>query len=113
MGWAFCGTNRHGQEIGYGVEATCDEPGCDAKIDRGLSYACGDMHDCGETCGQYYCEAHLSTGRLPGDERNVQMCRRCAALYDDEDGWIDWNGAFIYEHFDAWIDSLGRQMRGD
>ena len=58
MGWAICGTNRHGQEIGYGVEAECDEPGCTTTIDRGLGYLCGEMHDDEQTCAKYYWSDH-------------------------------------------------------
>jgi hypothetical protein len=62
MSWAF-GTNEYGREIGYGVQATCDFPGCDEKIDRGLGYACGGMHDSGPTrCGGYFCGRHLYRG---------------------------------------------------
>lgn len=60
MGWAFCGTNDEGREIGYGVAATCDFPGCAAEIDRGLGYLCGEMHDPTEWgCGKYFCDKHL------------------------------------------------------
>lgn len=68
MGWAFCGTNRNGVEIGYGVEAVCDEPGCTTVIDRGLGYLCGDMHDDERTCAKYYC-SHHRVGH--------QRCERC------------------------------------
>ncbi len=63
MGWANCGTDSKGRPIGYGFEATCDHPGCDAKIDRGLAYACDGMHgDCaGQACEGYFCYAHLRT----------------------------------------------------
>jgi hypothetical protein len=44
MGWANCGEDSRGRPIGYAWEATCDRPGCNAKIDRGLAYACGGMH---------------------------------------------------------------------
>jgi hypothetical protein len=65
MGWAY-GIAHDGREIGYGVEATCDQPGCDAKIDRGIGYLCGG-HDAlgvvidgadGPSCGKYYCPEH-------------------------------------------------------
>lgn len=70
MGWADCGTDSEGRPIGYAFEATCDHPECDAKIDRGLSYACGGMHgevsvsngqggDFVPTCEKYFCEKHL------------------------------------------------------
>lgn len=59
MGWAS-GTNAEGREVGYSVEATCDDPLCDEAIDRGLAYCCGDMHDGGQRgCGRYFCHTHL------------------------------------------------------
>ncbi|MBP2232550.1 hypothetical protein J2847_005879 [Azospirillum agricola] len=66
MGWGY-GTNSEGREVGYTVEATCDFPGCEAKIDRGLGYACGGMHDRsddpgdGPRCGGYFCAEHRYT----------------------------------------------------
>lgn len=53
-----------GREAGYGIEATCDQPGCDAEIDRGMGYLCGNMPDGHRSemepgCGKYFCEAHL------------------------------------------------------
>lgn len=64
MGWAHCGTDDDGREIGYGVEAECDFPGCPEKIDRGLGYVCGPMHGSGNEwgCGRYYCGKHLDQG---------------------------------------------------
>jgi hypothetical protein len=71
MGWQFC-ENSEGRPCGYGVGATCDEPDCDAKIDRGLSYVCGNMHDGGEYgCGDYFCPAHLYMTEVG------QLCARC------------------------------------
>ena len=57
---------------GYGVPAICDPPDCDAAIDRGLSYRCGEESDRG--CGLSFCLAHLWIG--VGD-RDPQMCERC------------------------------------
>ena len=75
MGWAY-GTNAEGREIGYGVEATCDEKGCKAAIDRGLAYVCGGMHDGGEHgCGGYFCEDHLFSSARRG-----QRCGDCARV---------------------------------
>lgn len=71
MGWGF-GINHEGREVGYTVEATCDEESCLAKIDRGLAYACGDMHDGGEWgCGKYFCGNHLLLGGP------CQLCPSC------------------------------------
>lgn len=77
MGWAYCGTDSNGRDIGYGVEATCDHPGCNEIIDRGLAYACGGWH--GETeyaCEKYFCGEHLLGGRLPSGEF-VFLCKEC------------------------------------
>jgi len=59
MGWAYCGTDDYGREIGYGIGATCDQRGCDEVIDRGLGYVCGPMHGGDEGgCGRYFCGEH-------------------------------------------------------
>lgn len=61
MGWANCGTDSLGRNIGYAHAGTCDHPGCKKKIDRGLAYACGGMHGEDEvSCEKYFCEEHLS-----------------------------------------------------
>jgi len=74
MGWAFCGTNDHGQEMGYSVTATCDEPGCNVEIDRGLAHVCGRMHEDPDTCHKYYCAEHLFVADVaPGGG----LCKRC------------------------------------
>ena len=65
MGWAY-GIAYDGREIGYTVKATCDMPGCDAKIDRGVDHLCDGpgsglevvMGGVGRSCGKYYCGAH-------------------------------------------------------
>jgi hypothetical protein len=84
MGWAFCGSDDQGRPIGYGVPATCDEPGCTTEIDRGLSYVCGSMHGGGEYgCGRYFCGKHLHHARVRGDgpddpDRHYEsLCRAC------------------------------------
>jgi hypothetical protein len=90
MGWADCGTDSQGRPIGYAFEATCDQPGCDEAIDRGLSYVCGTMHGEDEfSCEKYYCEKHRSnfvsrgskaSESFPDDEREdvILICDECA-----------------------------------
>lgn len=59
MGWSY-GKSSEGREIGYAVEAVCDHPECNQKINRGLAYACGGMHEASDIyCERYFCEAHL------------------------------------------------------
>jgi hypothetical protein len=81
MGWAHCGTDSDGREIGYSIQATCDHrwgaQKCRRKIDRGLAYACGGMHGEDEvSCEGYFCARHLYYA--PGIRPRV--CRRCLAL---------------------------------
>lgn len=92
MGWANCGIDSTGRPIGYAVQATCDEPGCGARIDRGLSYSCGPMH--GEnaySCERYFCSEHLHWPDVPDrvlDELSDQghlgngWCKECCAAFE-------------------------------
>lgn len=69
MGYGYY-TLVDGREAGYNVTATCDEPGCNEEIDRGLYYLCGEnplSPDPG--CGGYFCGKHLY-----GDNK----CERCS-----------------------------------
>ena len=80
MGWGDCGTDSQGRPIGYLFEATCDHPGCNAEIDRGLDYACGGMH--GEdtySCEKYFCGKHLKCVEIPdGDDCDLErLCEEC------------------------------------
>lgn len=84
MGWGNCGLDSKGRKIGYMFSATCDHPGCKAKIDRGLGYACGGMHGTqGEYCEGYFCGDHMMHKHLPMEERAQQVCFACAAKLDE------------------------------
>lgn len=92
MGWSI-GTNCQDRDVGYGVPAICDYPGCNNEINRGLSYVCGDMHDGGDYgCGLYFCENHLTIS----DKWGVSICDRCEnneLPYEpkkDSLEWIQW-----------------------
>ena len=77
MGWSVGWDSNWKRDVGYGVPATCDHPGCGSSIDRGLSYVCGSQPYGGERgCGLYFCEKHLAyhTHRREG---TVQLCERC------------------------------------
>jgi hypothetical protein len=77
MGWAYYEVN--GKPCGYSVEATCEEPGCTNKINRGLAYLCGRTPGGGDDgCGGYFCPTHL----FCGDE--AMQCRRCLKVTDEE-----------------------------
>ena len=86
MGWADCGADSEGRPIGYGFAGKCDHDGCDADIDRGLSYACGGMHGAGEGyCEKYFCGEHLTlvdrtvVNALGYDLHQGQLCPDCLA----------------------------------
>lgn len=82
MGWADCGTDDRGRPIGYAHRATCDHPGCEAEIDRGLAYACGGHHLAGDWfCDGYFCPKHLFFGpAMPGVSGCV--CSACMKRSD-------------------------------
>ena len=88
MGWANCGNDSNGRPIGYAHEATCDHPGCDKKINRGLSYACGGMHGTGDGgCEGYFCWTHLLMVDDPHDELfSDQLCPACEAEWPHKFG---------------------------
>jgi hypothetical protein len=73
MGWSL-GTGKDGRDIGYGVPALCDQPRCNAKINRGLSFICGMINTDGEDrgCGLHFCPLHLRHSPKFG-----QLCSRC------------------------------------
>lgn len=94
MGWGDCGTDSEGRPIGYVFPATCDHPGCNEEIDRGLSYACGDMH--GTTfagCEGYFCEKHRqNTVIISADEVETAyetVCDSCARQLLASGEWVE------------------------
>jgi hypothetical protein len=92
MGWGDCGDDSEGRPIGYVFEAKCDHKGCEVKIDRGLSYACGGMHGTGHyvdfDCEKYFCSTHLYT--IETEEGEVHsICFSCKEFLKlDEDDKI-------------------------
>lgn len=73
MGWSVGFDSTWNRDIGYGVPATCDHPGCKAEIDRGLGYVCGGEPYGGDRgCGLYFCDLHLGHNR-----HGVQLCAKC------------------------------------
>ena len=60
MSWAVGYDDTWKRDIGYGVPAYCDHPGCAAEIHRGLAYVCCDQETYGgeRGCGLYFCGAH-------------------------------------------------------
>ncbi|MBF6333672.1 hypothetical protein [Nocardia transvalensis] len=95
MGWSVGFDPKWNRDIGYGVPAHCDHPGCTAEIDRGLSYVCGGEPYGGDKgCGLYFCDNHLWFSWRSAD--GTQLCERC--IHDREPftptpdipRWITW-----------------------
>ena len=92
MGWQIGFDSRWNRDIGYGVPATCDFPGCGTDIDRGLGYVCGGEPYGGEHgCGLFFCGEHLWIGG-----KGRQQCSHCfegSAPFEptpDTREWIEW-----------------------
>jgi hypothetical protein len=101
MGWSLGWDSNWKRDIGYGVPAHCDHPGCRRVIDRGLSYVCGGEPYGGQHgCGLFFCDKHLSYS----GKGCYLKCERCAnkqkPFYPkpDHKSWIhfkmhDWSWA--------------------
>ncbi len=95
MGWSIGFSEALQRDIGYGVPAFCDHPGCTAEIDRGLPYVCGSEPYGGEHgCGMHFCAEHR---QISGLKRHlVELCKRCyhgKARFDlkpDHPKWMRW-----------------------
>lgn len=87
MSWAR-GKDSRGRDIGYAIEATCDHPGCTAKIDRGLAYKCGGQIGSFGCCEGYFCEAHRKWHPKGGEDkgRGAWVCLECYKILDQEVG---------------------------
>lgn len=72
MGWSLGFDETWRRDIGYGVPAICDHPGCNEQIDRGLAYVCGFQEPYGgeDGCGLYFCHAHGGGSRCAHCEAN-------------------------------------------
>lgn len=80
MSWSIGYDVQWQRDIGYGVPAYCDSPGCYAEINRGLSYVCGSEPYGGERgCGLYFCEAHRAYHQFRGTDDGHEYCKRCIA----------------------------------
>lgn len=105
MGWSIGYDSNWKRDIGYGVPAICDHPGCNEEIDRGLAYVCGgDVMGGEHGCGLFFCGQH----RLYHEKRGEV----CAACYDrrlrpfkpkpDVKQWIEWK--LTDESWQQWRD---------
>lgn len=75
MGWSIGYDERWHRDIGYGVPAICDHPGCHIRINRGLGHVCGGEPFGGEDgCGLFFCEDHRHFSK-----DGTSLCERCCA----------------------------------
>jgi hypothetical protein len=77
MSWQIGYDEKWKRDIGYGVPALCDHPGCNKEIDRGLAYVCCGSEPYGgdDGCGLYFCEEH----NFYSDDTEHRRCERCNA----------------------------------
>lgn len=85
MGYSIGWDSTRNRDIGYGVPAVCEYPGCNEEIDRGMAYACGGGFP-EDGCGLYFCGKHL----------HQCQCERCMEGKEpfeqkpDTKEWIEW-----------------------
>lgn len=117
MGWEIGWDRVWRRDIGYGVPAVCDHPGCNEEIDRGLSHVCGNEEPYGgeEGCGLYFCTAH----------GGGSLCQHCASGSDEtfdpspdtmewvqhkltDESWQSWR-----DDNPEWVKEARRRIDGD
>lgn len=103
MGWGIGYDENWKRDIGYGVPATCDHPGCGNRINRGLAYVCADQQPHGgDGCGLYFCDEHLRF------YEQWMMCERCGEgkppfePAPDTPEWVQWK--LTDESWQQWRD---------
>lgn len=63
-----------GRRVGYSVSATCDHPGCNVVINRGLGWCCGSWPEpTDHTCGGFFCPEHEHTHDCSADHTGVEV----------------------------------------
>lgn len=96
----------NGRDCGYGVPCLCEHPKCDTKIDRGISYVCGDEPGGTEYgCGLYFCGEHLNFHDFKDGETH-QNCYRCDHYkppYKEKPDILEWVAWKLYdESWEEW-----------
>lgn len=97
MGYSIGFDSTWNRDIGYAVPAVCDYPECNAEINRGLSYVCGEEAFGGDDgCGLFFCSKH----RNYSEALDCEVCERCHKTLEpfnakpDIRQWIEWK---LYE----------------
>lgn len=111
MGWSIGYDSNWNRDVGYGVPAQCDHPGCKAEIDRGLSFVCGGEPYGGEYgCGLFVCGEHQNA-----NNHCLQLCRHCADRRRrrlqpsaDHPDWMRWK--LTDESWQRWRDDNPKEV---
>jgi len=103
MGWSIGFDSNWNRDIGYGVPATCDHPGCGEKIDRGLGHVCGGQPHGGEHgCGLFFCGNHLY---VSGPACQCERCRDRSDPFEPTPDTAEWNNwKLTDESWQKWRD---------
>ena len=116
MGWSIGFDEKNKRDIGYGVPAVCDHPGCNKEIDRGLSFVCGgEPYGGDDGCGLFFCDDHRDLNSL---------CDCCANDRDqfpakpDLREWVEWK--LTDESWRQWrvensalVETMRANLKGD
>lgn len=76
MSWAVGYNSDLQRDIGYGVPAICDHPGCNERIHRGMAHLCGENDWPEHGCGLAFCGKHLFWHTFR-DGHDGFVCHRC------------------------------------
>lgn len=124
MGWSVGYDYGLKRDIGYLVPTYCEQPDCTAEISRGVGYACGGDHCVSaQTCGMYFCEAHLKYSYTPDGRDDLRdesgelypaRCERCVAgeepfdVKKDHPTWMNWK--LMHSSWGQWREENPREV---
>lgn len=92
MSWSVGYDNNWKRDVGYGVPCTCDHPGCNKEIHRGLAYVCGGEPYGGEDgCGLFFCSDHLRVGVEGKDHQVCECCAKGDTPFNPKPDVPEWN----------------------
>lgn len=101
MYWSIGYDEHWKRDIGFGVDAICDHPGCKNEIDRGIEHVCGGEPYGGDSsCGLYFCKDHLQTNTIDNEE--VPQCTQCSSGKEpfeptpDTENWLNYKQTSSY-----------------
>ena len=114
MGWSIGWDSRWKRDIGYGVPALCDHPGCDEEIDRGLAFVCGgEPYGGGTGCGLHFCASHLFLKQsLPGQHCELCVSEQGEVWFKPKPDLLEWClWKLTDDSWHAWREEKGIYIR--